>query len=99
MARLNPQEARERVKTLPGWELLGNELEIRKTYVFSDFKGSMVFVNRVAELAEAMDHHPDILISYRRVTLTLTSHDSGGLPPPALPPAAPTAGGGATWAG
>jgi 4a-hydroxytetrahydrobiopterin dehydratase len=79
MARLNPQEARERVKALPGWELLASELEIRKVYVFSDFKGSMLFVNRVAELAEAMDHHPDILISYRRVTLTLTSHDSGGL--------------------
>ncbi len=79
MARLNPQEARERVKALPGWELLGSEIEIRKVYVFSDFKGSMLFVNRVAELAEAMDHHPDILISYRRVTLTLTSHDSGGL--------------------
>jgi 4a-hydroxytetrahydrobiopterin dehydratase len=79
MARLNPQDARERIKALPGWELLASELEIQKVYVFSDFKGSMLFVNRVAELAEAMDHHPDILISYRRVTLTLTSHDSGGL--------------------
>jgi 4a-hydroxytetrahydrobiopterin dehydratase len=79
MACLNPQEARERVNALPGWELLASELEIRKVYVFSDFKGSMRFVNRVAELAEAMDHHPDILISYGRVTLTLTSHDSGGL--------------------
>jgi 4a-hydroxytetrahydrobiopterin dehydratase len=77
MKCLNPDEARERLHALPGWELLGNE--IRKTYVFSDFKGSMVFVNRVADLAEAMDHHPDILINYRRVTLTLTSHDSGGL--------------------
>jgi 4a-hydroxytetrahydrobiopterin dehydratase len=79
MARLNPQEARERVKALAGWELLESGLEIRKVYAFADFKGSMLFVNRVAELAEAMDHHPDILISYRHVTLTLTSHDSGGL--------------------
>ena len=39
----------------------------------------MAFVNRVAELANAADHHPDILINYDRVTLTLSSHDSGGL--------------------
>ena len=39
----------------------------------------MAFVNRVAELAEAADHHPDILIQYSKVTLTLSSHDAGGL--------------------
>jgi 4a-hydroxytetrahydrobiopterin dehydratase len=39
----------------------------------------MAFVNGVAGLAEAMDHHPDILVSYSKVTLTLTSHDAGGL--------------------
>jgi 4a-hydroxytetrahydrobiopterin dehydratase len=39
----------------------------------------MAFVNRVAELANAADHHPDILIRYDHVVLTLSSHDSGGL--------------------
>jgi 4a-hydroxytetrahydrobiopterin dehydratase len=55
------------------------ENQIEKAYTFDDFKGSMAFVNRVAALAEEVDHHPDILILYNRVTLSLTSHDSGGL--------------------
>ena len=62
---------------MPGWELSGKE--IRRVYTFPDFQRSMAFVNRVAELAEAMDHHPDILVNYSRVTLTLSSHDAGGL--------------------
>jgi 4a-hydroxytetrahydrobiopterin dehydratase len=44
-----------------------------------DFEGAMAFVNHVAELAEAMDHHPDIDIRYSKVTLTLSTHDAGGL--------------------
>ena len=52
---------------------------IRKEYRHADFTAAMAFVNRVAGLAEAADHHPDILINYDRVTLTLTSHDAGGL--------------------
>jgi 4a-hydroxytetrahydrobiopterin dehydratase len=77
MALLSDAEIDARLATLSGWERTGKE--IRKTYQFTDFKGSMAFVTRVAELAEAMDHHPDIAISYSRVTLSLTSHDAGGL--------------------
>jgi 4a-hydroxytetrahydrobiopterin dehydratase len=77
MAALTDAEARERLKSLPGWELVGRT--IRRTYKFPDFEAGMVFANRVAELAEAQDHHPDMLVQYSQVTLTLTSHDSGGL--------------------
>jgi len=77
MARLADEEIRARLQTCPGWELAGNE--IRKVYTFPDFKAAMAFVSEVADLAESANHHPDILINYSRVTLTLTSHDTGGL--------------------
>jgi 4a-hydroxytetrahydrobiopterin dehydratase len=77
LPRLTEEQARERAATLDGWELRGQD--IRKQYRFDGFKSAIAFVNRVAELAEQVDHHPDFLIEYDRVTLTLTSHDSGGL--------------------
>jgi 4a-hydroxytetrahydrobiopterin dehydratase len=77
MALLSEEQIRERLNQLPGWERAGGQ--IRKTYPFASFAEGMVFANRVAEAAEALDHHPDVLIQYRQVTLTLTSHDAGGL--------------------
>lgn len=50
---------------------------IIKEYTFKDFKQAVDFVNRVAELAEAADHHPDILIRYNKVRLTLSTHSAG----------------------
>ena len=77
MARLTDDEIEVRLRSLRGWQREG--LVIRKEYRHLDFKAAMAFVNRVADLANAADHHPDILINYDRVTLTLTSHDRGGL--------------------
>ena len=77
MPPLNDAEIRESLSGLSGWGLEGKA--IRKTYTFPDFKGSMAFVVRVALCAEAMDHHPDILVTYSRVALTLSTHDAGGL--------------------
>ena len=77
MARLSEDEVRERLKALTGWERRGDA--IQRTYRFADFRAAMAFANRVAELAEAQDHHPDMLVQYGSVTLTLTSHDTGGL--------------------
>ena len=77
MPRLTDDQARERAAALDGWEFRGKD--IRKQYRFGGFKEAMAFVNRVAALAEEVDHHPDFLVEYDRVTLTLTSHDSGGL--------------------
>jgi 4a-hydroxytetrahydrobiopterin dehydratase len=77
MARLTDAEVDTRLRQLSGWERHGDE--IRRTFSFSDFAGSLGFVNRIGALAEAMDHHPDIDIRYSKVTLTLTTHDAGGL--------------------
>jgi 4a-hydroxytetrahydrobiopterin dehydratase len=52
---------------------------ITTTVVHKNFAEAMVFVNRVAELAESRNHHPDIAISWNKVTLTLSTHDAGGL--------------------
>jgi len=60
-----------------GWRLRGKH--ISRTFAFEDFAGSMRFVNRVARQAESMNHHPDILIQYNKVRLSLTTHDEGGL--------------------
>lgn len=70
-------QIQEELKTLPGWDL--RDGAITRLYTFADFKEVMAFVNRVAELAEAADHHPDIDIRYRKVRLTLSTHSAGGL--------------------
>jgi 4a-hydroxytetrahydrobiopterin dehydratase len=77
MPLLTEDEIRAQLPSLSGWERVGQE--IRKKYTFDGFKASMAFANRVAGLADAADHHPDMLIQYSAVTLTLSSHDAGGL--------------------
>ena len=75
--KLSRNEAERRLKELSGWTLDGDT--IRKQFSFADFPAAIAFVNRLAPQAEAADHHPDILINYKRVTLTYTTHDEGGL--------------------
>ena len=60
-----------------GWSRNGDD--IHKTYQLESFPAALVFVNTVGHLAEAADHHPDILVQYRKVTLTLSTHSAGGL--------------------
>ena len=67
----------EAVAKLDGWHHRGNALE--KVYDRGDFDGAIAFVNAVSKLANARNHHPDIAISWNRVTITTTSHDSGGI--------------------
>jgi len=61
----------------PEWKLQNGKL-IRE-WTFKDFVEAMKFVNRVATLAEAAGHHPDIDVRYNQVTLGLVSHDAGGI--------------------
>jgi 4a-hydroxytetrahydrobiopterin dehydratase len=77
MARLGENEIQESLNNLEGWKLKGNE--ITKTYTHKDFIDSISFVSRVAILAEKANHHPDILIQYNKVTLSLSTHSEGGL--------------------
>ena len=74
---LTSDEIQAGLGSLSGWTLKGKE--IAKSYKFHDFKEAMRFVNAVAEEAEKLDHHPDIFVSYNRVTLTLSTHSAGGL--------------------
>jgi 4a-hydroxytetrahydrobiopterin dehydratase len=62
---------------LPEWNRSGES--IQRTYTFADFVASLAFVNAVGAHAEAVQHHPDLLIRWNKVTLTLTTHDAGGL--------------------
>lgn len=75
--RLSEAQIQDGLKQLPGWEL--REGAITKLYKFGDFPEAIAFVNRLAELAEEADHHPDILILYNKVRLTLSTHSAGGL--------------------
>jgi 4a-hydroxytetrahydrobiopterin dehydratase len=75
--KLADAEVQTFLKKWPGWELEGGAL--KKTYAFGDFRAAMAFVNRVADAAEAADHHPDIDIRYNKVSLRLVTHDAGGL--------------------
>ena len=75
--KLPRDDAERRVKSLNGWALDGEA--IRKQFTFKDFLDAIAFVNRLAPEAERADHHPDILINYKRVTLTYSTHSEGGL--------------------
>ena len=65
------------LQKLPGWASRGDSLE--RVFQFGNFVEAMEFVRKIAAAAEAANHHPDILINYNKVTLTLVSHDSGGV--------------------
>ena len=78
MPKLSPDQITEKLKALPAWERRGEM--IAKQYTFKEFMDGIRFINRIAEIAEQMDHHPnDIIVNYRRITFTLTTHDQGGI--------------------
>ena len=75
--KLTEEEARERVAGLNGWKL--KEDKIKKYYKFADFAGALAFVNKVGEIAERMDHHPDIKLGWGYARVKTTTHDRDGL--------------------
>ena len=62
---------------LPDWQVDGDHL--RRSWAFTDFAEAFAFITQVADIAEALQHHPDWSNSWNRVTLSVTSHSSGGL--------------------
>jgi 4a-hydroxytetrahydrobiopterin dehydratase len=74
---LNAAEIQEVLKAHPEWHLEGSKLA--RKWTFKDFVDAMAFVNRLAAVAEAAGHHPDIDIRYNQVTLGLITHDAGGI--------------------
>jgi len=80
MPPLSNEEEDAFKKELPSWRLDREAThQLKKRFKFSDFKEAMSFLNKVADLANSEDHHPDICISYNQVDLTLFTHKIGGL--------------------
>ena len=77
MKKLTTIEIKRSLARLPEWKKCA--ATITRTFQFKDFPGAIKFVRAVARLAEAAWHHPDIDIRWNKVTLTLTTHDAGGL--------------------
>ena len=77
MERLDQQRIDERLQSFSEWSQNGDTLQ--RTFRFEDFGAAMSFVNRIADLAERLQHHPDIMVRYDKVTLSLTTHDAGGV--------------------
>jgi 4a-hydroxytetrahydrobiopterin dehydratase len=78
--RLQPQDVQAACAELPAWRYdtsSGGRLE--RTWSFKDFSQAFAFMTRVALLAEKHDHHPEWSNVYNKVSITLTTHDAGGL--------------------
>ena len=80
MARtpLSEAQVREGLAALKGWRAVDGPA-IRKQFQFTDHIAALGFVVKVAAIAETMDHHPSVDWTYNRVTMTLSTHDAGGI--------------------
>jgi 4a-hydroxytetrahydrobiopterin dehydratase len=74
---MDAEEISRRLEKLEGWQLA--DRAIRKTFTFAGFPEAVAFVNRLVPGAEAADHHPDVQINYKRVTLSYSTHSEGRL--------------------
>lgn len=77
MGLLSESEITNAIEGLPGWNFSDNE--IWKEFTFDSYMEGIAFVNRLAEEAEAQNHHPDLIIGWCRVRVAFTSHDQGGV--------------------
>jgi len=77
MKKLTAAQVETALKDLPEWSEVSGA--IQRTYQFPSFMAAMEFVHKVAAQAEADQHHPDILVRYTKVTLSLSTHDAGGI--------------------
>lgn len=75
--KLTPEEIAERLAAVQNWIADGDV--IKRRYSFGNFAESLAFVNKVGEIAEAMDHHPDITFGWGCAEISTTTHDRGGV--------------------
>lgn len=78
---LTPTEIVKRLAELPGWKLSGDghEVAIERTYSFADYYETISFVNALAFVANALDHHPDLSVHYSRCVVRFSTHDVKGI--------------------
>lgn len=72
-------EIEARLTDVPGWRI--DESRLAKTFEFATYLDGVAFVDRIAGIAEEMDHHPDLLLTYRKVAVSVNTHDVGGISP------------------
>lgn len=78
MSLLTEQNINFKLQNLKGWSFTANQLE--KEYSFQNFMNVVSIVNTIAEIAESMDHHPDLLIhSYKKLKVMISTHSAGGV--------------------
>jgi 4a-hydroxytetrahydrobiopterin dehydratase len=77
MAKIPQQDVQSRLQKLPGWTLAGEA--ITRQFTFGGFPDAVAFIVRLGFAAEAVDHHPDLVVNYKRVTVTYSTHSEGGL--------------------
>ncbi len=77
LIKMSEEQIAAALETHSEWIELNNQ--IQRTFAFDDFITSMKFVNAIAEYAEQVQHHPDMLIRYNKVTLTVSTHDASGI--------------------
>lgn len=75
--KLSDEEVGEKLEQLNDWET--EEGQLKKHFEFENFAESLAFVNRVGEIAERLDHHPDIFFGWGYAELFITTHDTGGI--------------------
>ena len=79
MKKLGAKKIQEKASELKGWVADDVTQVLQKEFTFKDFSDAMIFANRVGEIAEEENHHPDMCISWGSVVVILTTHDVGGL--------------------
>ncbi|MDC1038622.1 4a-hydroxytetrahydrobiopterin dehydratase [Candidatus Marinimicrobia bacterium] len=77
MSRLTDTEIQKKLSALNGWEFKDNA--IRKKFTFDAYMDSIAFINRLAEIAEEANHHPDMIVGWCKIDIAFTSHDQGGV--------------------
>lgn len=77
LTKLTEDQIADELTTHSEWVELNGQ--IQRTFQFEEFVQAMAFVNKVAQYAEQVQHHPDILIRYNKVTLSVSTHDAGGI--------------------
>ena len=77
MALLNIDEINVHLTNLTGWSLNGDVIE--KEWVFKDFKEALLFINKIGDIAEKHNHHPELFNVYSKVKLRFNTHDEGGI--------------------
>lgn len=77
LIKMNEEQIAAGLESHSEWVELNNQ--IQRTFQFADFVASMKFVNSIAQYAEEVQHHPDMLIRYNKVTLSVSTHDANGI--------------------